>query len=59
MAKDGTIGTPLRFDGALFLLFLGLRLGHVIDWSWLWVSAPLWVPCILSFIGWLRREIAS
>jgi len=28
----------------LFLLFLGLKLGHVISWSWWWVSAPLWIP---------------
>ena len=26
----------------LFILFLGLKLGHVIDWSWWWVTAPLW-----------------
>jgi len=26
----------------LFLLFLGLKLGGVITWSWLWVTAPLW-----------------
>lgn len=28
----------------LFLLFLGLKLGNVIDWSWWWVFAPLWAP---------------
>lgn len=27
----------------LFLLFLGLKLGGVIAWSWLWVTAPLWL----------------
>ena len=26
----------------MFLLFLGLKLGKVIDWSWGWVTAPLW-----------------
>ena len=26
----------------LFLLFLGLKLGGVITWSWWWVTAPLW-----------------
>jgi hypothetical protein len=30
--------------GLTFLLFLGLKLGHVIDWSWWWVTAPLWIP---------------
>lgn len=28
----------------LFLLFLGLKLMGFIDWSWVWVTAPLWVP---------------
>lgn len=28
--------------GLLFLLFLTLKLTNVIDWSWWWVTAPLW-----------------
>lgn len=28
----------------LFLLFLGLKLTDSIDWSWWWVTAPLWGP---------------
>lgn len=28
----------------LFLLFLGLKLTGYIDWSWWWITAPLWVP---------------
>ena len=32
----------------LFILFLGLKLGHVINWSWWWVFAPLWgMPAIV------------
>jgi len=30
------------FMGMLFLLFLTLKLTNVIDWSWWWVTAPLW-----------------
>ena len=25
-----------------FLIFLTLKLCHVINWPWLWVTAPLW-----------------
>jgi len=32
------------FGTLIFLLFLGLKLGGAIDWSWWWVFAPLWVP---------------
>lgn len=28
----------------LFCVFLVLRLNHVIEWSWWWVTAPLWPP---------------
>lgn len=28
--------------GLLGVLFIGLKLGHVITWPWLWVSAPFW-----------------
>jgi hypothetical protein len=41
------------FLGLLFLLFLGLKLGGCIAWSWLWVTAPLWVPlaCVGGFFA--------
>lgn len=29
--------------GLLGLLFIGLKLGAVIDWNWIWVLAPFWV----------------
>lgn len=32
----------ITFVGALGLLFIGLKLGHVIDWSWWLVTLPLW-----------------
>jgi len=44
--SSGGIG----FAGALFLLFLGLKLGGVIDWRWLWVFAPIWIPLLIIII---------
>lgn len=40
-------GVGIGFMEALFLLFLGLKLTHVIDWSWWWVTAPLWIPIVV------------
>lgn len=40
-------GSGIGFGGLLFLLFLGLKLGEVgqvADWSWWWVTSPLWIP---------------
>ena len=31
-------------DSALFIVFLVLKLVGAIDWSWWWVTAPLWLP---------------
>jgi hypothetical protein len=30
------------FMSLLAVLFIGLKLGGVIDWSWWWVLAPIW-----------------
>jgi hypothetical protein len=34
----------------LFVVFLVLKLCHVIDWSWWWVTAPLWIPVALVLV---------
>lgn len=28
----------------LFIIFLILKLTNNIDWSWWWVTSPLWIP---------------
>jgi len=42
----------IGFFGLLGLLFIGLKLGNVIDWSWLWVLSPLLIgpALILSML---------
>ena len=48
METKGTGGVTLL--GIVFVLFLGLKLSKVIDWSWWWVTAPLWIPSALSLV---------
>lgn len=43
--------TDSQFFGLLFLLFLGLRLAGIIDWPWIWVFAPLWIPATIVIVG--------
>lgn len=31
----------------LLVLFVGLKLGNVINWSWFWVLSPLWGPFVI------------
>ena len=42
VAKGGTGG--IGFGGLLAILFIALKLTGYIDWSWIWVLAPLWIP---------------
>lgn len=47
----------------LFLIFLILKLTHVINWSWWFVTLPLWFPiafaafCTMGFITFKLFEI--
>jgi hypothetical protein len=34
----------------LFIVFLVLKLTGTIDWSWWWVTSPLWIPLALGGI---------
>lgn len=38
----------MQFLGMLQVLFIGLKLGGAIAWSWCWVLSPIWI-IILSF----------
>lgn len=42
----GGIGLP----GAVFLVFLILKLCGVLEWSWIWVTAPLWIPAGITAV---------
>lgn len=55
MANKST-SNGIGFGTVLFLVFLVLKLTGNIDWSWWWVTSPLWIPLalgvvILSIIG--------
>ena len=46
--KNQSVG--LGFYGALQILFIGLKLGKVIDWSWVWVMSPILIPLAIMVI---------
>ena len=38
----------ISFTGALTVLFIGLKLTHVISWSWWWVLSPIWISFLIA-----------
>lgn len=38
------------FCGLLGILFIGLKLGGIINWSWWWVLVPIWGPFALALL---------
>jgi TRAP-type mannitol/chloroaromatic compound transport system permease large subunit len=41
----------INFGGCGFtlaIIFLVLKLTHVIDWAWVWIFAPVWIPLALA-----------
>ena len=45
-SSSGGIG----FTGLLTIVFITLKLTHVIDWSWWWVLAPLWIGFAIAAV---------
>lgn len=36
--------------GLLTVAFIVLKLCKVIDWSWIWVVSPTWIPIVLWLV---------
>ncbi len=41
-SNSGSSG-GISLGGAVFIVFLVLKLTGTIDWSWWWVTSPLWI----------------
>lgn len=50
MKEQSSQNSAIKFPTLLFLVFLVLKLTHVIDWSWWWITAPLWGGVALIFV---------
>lgn len=52
MKRNGSNSSAggIGFIGALTLVFIVLKLCHVIEWSWLWVLSPIWIAAIILVI---------
>ena len=48
--SSGNGSGRIGFTGMLTIVFIVLKLCHVIEWPWLWVLSPIWIE-VLVFIG--------
>lgn len=52
--QSNNSSTGIGLTGLVFLLFLALKLTGIVpvaDWSWWWITAPLWGPITLVLLG--------
>lgn len=64
MSNSSSSSSGIGVIGLLGVLFIGLKLCHVIDWSWWWVLAPFWMGTalvlfiLLCFVlGWVCYQL--
>ena len=43
-SKSTVSSSGIGIGGAVFIVFLVLKLTGHITWSWWWVTSPLWIP---------------
>ena len=66
--KELRVNFNVNLTGILFIVFLVLKLTGVIEWSWWWVTAPLWcgvalwivilvLVLLILLITWIISEI--
>jgi hypothetical protein len=49
-SSSGTSSGGVGLGGLLTVLFVGLKLTHVIGWSWWWVLSPLWISLGVTIV---------
>jgi len=55
MEKKVVVSSGISTSTLLGIAFVVLKLCNIIDWSWVWVTAPFWIPlalCAAFFVVW-------
>lgn len=50
MSDNNKTSSGIGLGGVIFIVFLILKLagiGQVANWSWWWVTSPLWIPAAI------------
>jgi len=50
MEQENKKSTGISISVIVFLIFFVLKMTGYINWSWIWVLSPLWIPFALVFL---------
>lgn len=50
MENKNNNNKSITIRGLLLIAFIVLKLCRVIEWSWVWVLSPIWIPLALTGI---------
>ena len=56
--SESNTSVRFSFNFVLFVVFLVLKLTGTINWSWVWVTSPLWISVlwnIILFVIWVLQ----
>ena len=59
MSKEVTVRGGIGLPALLVVVFIILRLCNVINWSWWWILAPIWIPVAIFIICIIVMIIAA
>jgi hypothetical protein len=47
---DNNTSYSIGPGGVIFIVLLILKLTDLIDWSWWWVTAPIWIAVVVALV---------
>ena len=60
MKDNSSSSGGISFFGLLGIVFITLKLIGTIDWPWIWVLSPLWIPiALVIFILLIQMTIVT
>lgn len=48
--NSSSTSSGISFPGMLAVLFIGLKLTGYINWPWVWVLSPIWIPLVIFLL---------
>lgn len=51
--------TGIVFTDLLTIVFIVLKLCNIINWSWIWVLSPIWIPLALLIVAVITTVIVK